>query len=114
MSTTGCAGQTGTRASSTLRATRPSVPGRRATRSGVTARELMRELAGREFAYELITHARTMTAGDEAEAFGIPCDEVAKTLVVATDSGHLRAVLPASERLDMHKLRALVEDATTV
>src|SRR5262245_4938518 len=70
----------------------------------------MRELASREFAYEVITHARTMTAGAEAAALGISGDEVAKTLVLVTEGGHVRAVLPASERLDMHKLRKLLAD----
>jgi Ala-tRNA(Pro) deacylase len=59
--------------------------------------------------YELLPHARTESAVAEAEALGLPPSEVAKTLVVATPDGYVRAVLPASERLDMHKLRDLLE-----
>jgi len=58
--------------------------------------------------YELLTHARTETATAEAEALGLPPGEVAKTLVLRTPDGYLRAVLPASERLDLLKLRELL------
>jgi Ala-tRNA(Pro) deacylase len=59
--------------------------------------------------YELLSHARTETATAEAEALGIDPQDVAKTLVVSTPGGYVRVVLPASERLDMHKLRDHVE-----
>jgi Ala-tRNA(Pro) deacylase len=68
--------------------------------------DLTRELDREEIAYELIPHRRTMTAGEEASALGVPPDEVAKTIVLATEDGYVRAVLPASERLDLDKVRA--------
>jgi Ala-tRNA(Pro) deacylase len=34
---------------------------------------------------------------------------VAKTLVLSTPAGYVRAVLPASERIDLHKVREHVE-----
>ncbi len=55
--------------------------------------------------YDVIPHERTETARDEAAALGVRTGEVAKTLVVKTETGYARAVLPASERIDMHKLR---------
>jgi Ala-tRNA(Pro) deacylase len=55
--------------------------------------------------YELLTHARTESAVAEAEALSPAPADVAKTLVVTTPEGYLRAVLPASERIDLHKLR---------
>ncbi len=58
--------------------------------------------------YELLTHAHTETAAAEAEALGLPPGDVAKTLVLRTPDGYLRAVLPASERLDLRKLRKLL------
>jgi Ala-tRNA(Pro) deacylase len=70
--------------------------------------ELMRELDLRQVNYELIPHRRTQTAGEEATAVGVAPSEVAKTLVLATDEGLVRAVVPASERLDLTKARALV------
>jgi Ala-tRNA(Pro) deacylase len=74
----------------------------------MTAEELVRELSSRQLGYELIPHRRTMTAGDEAAALGVPADEVAKTIVLVAGSGYVRAVLPASERLDLHKVRELL------
>jgi Ala-tRNA(Pro) deacylase len=55
--------------------------------------------------YELLSHARTESAVAEAEALGLAPADVAKTLVVTTPEGYVRAVLPASERIDFHKLR---------
>jgi Ala-tRNA(Pro) deacylase len=60
--------------------------------------------------YELLSHAHTETAAAEAEALGVSPGEVAKTLVVATPEGHVRAVVPASERLDLNKLRELLAE----
>ena len=74
----------------------------------MTVEELMRELASRQLGYELIAHRPTMTANEEAAALGIPREEVAKTLVLVAEGGFVRAVLPASERLDLHKIRALL------
>jgi len=59
--------------------------------------------------YELLEHARTDRAADEAAALGLDPDEIAKTIVVTTGAENLRVLLPASERLDMHKLRDLLE-----
>jgi Ala-tRNA(Pro) deacylase len=58
--------------------------------------------------FKLITHPRTERARDEAAALGAPPDEVGKTLVLVGDHGFVRAVIPASQRLDLHKLRPLV------
>ncbi len=55
--------------------------------------------------YELLAHAHTESAVAEAEALGLSPADVAKTLVVATPEGYVRAVLPASERIDLGKLR---------
>jgi len=74
----------------------------------VSTIDLTRELDREDVSYELIPHRRTMTAGEEAAAIGVPPSEVAKTLVVVTEDGFVRAVIPASERLDLHKLCALV------
>lgn len=57
--------------------------------------------------YELLEHAHTESALAEAEALGIAPDDVAKTLVVKTEGGYLRAVLAASARLDLAKIRSI-------
>lgn len=59
--------------------------------------------------YELLAHAHTETATAEAAALGVDPVDVAKTLVVSTPGGYVRAVLSASERLDLRKLREHVE-----
>jgi Ala-tRNA(Pro) deacylase len=64
--------------------------------------------------YELLPHAHTETAASEAEALGIALDDVGKTLVVSSPGGYVRVVLPASRRLDLHKLRELVEGGKRV
>jgi len=58
--------------------------------------------------YEVLEHAHTERAADEAEALGVAPEEVAKTLVLATPAGNVRAVLPASERVDFGKVAELV------
>ncbi len=59
--------------------------------------------------YEVLEHARTDRAADEAAALGLEAHDVAKTVVVSTGERNVRVVLPASERIDMHKLRELLE-----
>jgi Ala-tRNA(Pro) deacylase len=58
--------------------------------------------------FEVLEHAHTERAADEAAALGVAAEEVAKTLVLATPEGNVRAVLPASERLDLHKVGDLL------
>jgi Ala-tRNA(Pro) deacylase len=58
--------------------------------------------------YEVLDHERTETAAAEAAALNMPPSGVAKTVVVGTDDGNVRVALPASERIDMHKLRELL------
>jgi prolyl-tRNA editing enzyme YbaK/EbsC (Cys-tRNA(Pro) deacylase) len=57
--------------------------------------------------FELLPHVRTESAVAEAEALSIAPADVAKTLVVTTPDGYVRAVLPASERIDLRKLRKI-------
>jgi Ala-tRNA(Pro) deacylase len=58
--------------------------------------------------FELLSHPRTDRALAEARALNVPSGEVAKTLVLTTPEGFVRAVLPASERLDLLKVRSMV------
>ena len=55
--------------------------------------------------YEMISHRRTQTAAAEARAIGVDPDHVAKTLVIETEAGFVRAVLAAHERIDLRKVR---------
>ena len=76
--------------------------------------ELTRVLDEAGVQYELLPHSHTETAAAEAEALGLSPSEVAKTLVVTTPSGYVRAVLPASDRLDLHKVRELLDDGKRI
>jgi Ala-tRNA(Pro) deacylase len=58
--------------------------------------------------YELLHHDHTERAASEALALGVPPDEVAKTLIVSTPTQHVRAVVPASRRIDMRKLADVI------
>jgi Ala-tRNA(Pro) deacylase len=71
----------------------------------VATEDLTRVLDDAGARYERLTHVRTESAVAEAEALGIASADVAKTLVVRTPGGYVRAVLPASERIDLRKLR---------
>jgi Ala-tRNA(Pro) deacylase len=73
--------------------------------AAVSAQPVLQELARSELGYEVIHHERTETAAAEASVVGTSPETVAKTIVLVTDDGFLRAVVPASERLDLHKVQ---------
>jgi Ala-tRNA(Pro) deacylase len=73
------------------------------------ARPLLDRLDAADIPYELIKHLRTDTAAAEADALGVEPSQVAKTIVLTTPAGFVLAVIPASQRLDMHKVRAFLE-----
>jgi Ala-tRNA(Pro) deacylase len=73
--------------------------------TNVIEERLTRENVG----YEVIAHGRTETAAEEAAEVGISPAEVAKTVVLTTDDGFVRAVISAGDRLDVRKLRALLD-----
>ena len=49
-----------------------------------------------------------MSAAAEARVAHVPPDQVAKTVVLYDGSVYVIAAIPASERLDLHKLRELL------
>jgi Ala-tRNA(Pro) deacylase len=55
--------------------------------------------------HEVVEHEPTQTASAEARAAGMPPARVAKTVVLHDQEGLRLAVIPASERLDMHKVK---------
>lgn len=70
--------------------------------------KLLGELDAASIAYTVIPHRPTFTAADEAQALGVPANAVGKTVVLTTPDGLVRAVVPASERLDLRKVRELL------
>ena len=64
------------------------------------------EEAGIDF--DVLEHAHTERAVDEAATLGIGPEEVAKTIVLVAPGMNVRAVLAASERIDLHKVAAVL------
>lgn len=71
---------------------------------------LIRRLEEARVPHELLAHRRTLSAEAEARALGVDPHEVAKTVVLTTPAGFVRAVLPASERVDLDKVRTVLEE----
>ena len=59
--------------------------------------------------YELLPHPHTERAAEEAAALGVPPESVAKTLVLTMPDGYVRTVLSAADRLDLHKVREVLD-----
>ena len=72
--------------------------------------DIVKELTEERVDYELVPHEHTERAMDEAAALGVPLREVGKTLILKGRTGYVRAVIPASERLDLHKVRDCLDD----
>lgn len=60
--------------------------------------------------YELVSHEPTFRAVEDAAASGVPPHRELKTLGLRGAKGLVLAALRASERLDLHKARELLED----
>ena len=69
---------------------------------------LIEALREQRIDYELMPHRRTQSAAAEARALGVDPGHVAKTLVLGTGTGFVRAVLPASGRIDLRKVKGVL------
>jgi Ala-tRNA(Pro) deacylase len=76
--------------------------------NGGEMKQMTQFLTRKGVSFELLPHARTETARAEAQALGISPDRVAKTIVLVNGGGYVRAVLPASARVDLEKVRRLL------
>jgi Ala-tRNA(Pro) deacylase len=74
----------------------------------MTVATIERKLHEEHVVYDLIRHEQTESAAAEAAMTGLPESEVGKTVVLVGSHGFVRAVLPASGRLDLNKLRDVV------
>jgi Ala-tRNA(Pro) deacylase len=61
-------------------------------------------------AYEVVEHEKQFTAASEAVAAGVEPHDASKALLLREDGEYLLAVIPASRRLDLKKLRATLEE----
>lgn len=71
-------------------------------------------LDGLDVAYELVEHPPTTSAAAEANATRRPVEQVAKTVVLQYGLGYVLAIVPASERLDLRKVRDLLGATKTL
>jgi prolyl-tRNA editing enzyme YbaK/EbsC (Cys-tRNA(Pro) deacylase) len=76
--------------------------------------DLMQALAQEQIGYELLRHPPTKRATEEASALHVSPDEVAKTIVLVTQHGRVRVVIPASERVDLRRAREALADGKRV
>lgn len=58
--------------------------------------------------YQLVAHKPTYRAADEAAASGVPPAHAAKSLVLRLTEGFQLVTIPASERLDLRKVKELL------
>jgi Ala-tRNA(Pro) deacylase len=78
----------------------------------MAATALIEALARRGAAFERIPHRHTETAAAEARAVGVPADETAKTVIVRAGDRFVRAVVPASRRVDVARLAGVLGAGT--
>ena len=64
-------------------------------------------LAARGIRHAVVEHPQTFTAAAEARVAAVPPRHAAKAVIVRDDAGYVLAVIPASEMLDLGKLRHL-------
>jgi len=62
-----------------------------------------------QIAYELLEHEERFSAAAEARAAGVTPDNAAKSVLLKDREDYRLAVIPASERLDLKKLRDLLD-----
>jgi Ala-tRNA(Pro) deacylase len=60
--------------------------------------------------YEIDRHEPTDSALAEARAYGAPPRRMVKTLALKTTAGYVSVALPASEQLDLSRVRHLLHD----
>lgn len=58
--------------------------------------------------HEVVEHRETVTAAERARAVGVPLPAAAKTVVLTDHGAYLLAVVPASDFVDMHKVRSVL------
>ena len=71
------------------------------------AKQLKDYLDAQDVSYDLVTHPRTMTSSETAQAAHIAGDLVAKSVLIHHEEGHFLAVVPSTHRIDLGTLQAL-------
>ncbi len=71
-------------------------------------KQIINYLDKRGAKYAIVTHKKVYTAYDAAQTLRRKLDEIAKNLLVKTNKGFVLVLLPASKRLDLNKLKKLM------
>jgi len=71
-------------------------------------KQIINYLDKRGAKYAIVTHKKVYTAYDAAQTLKRKLDEIAKNLLVKTNKGFVLVLLPASKRLDLNKLKKLM------
>jgi Ala-tRNA(Pro) deacylase len=82
--------------------------GRRASAEPHGIEAVTRVLERKGVAYELVEHDATYSAAAEARASGADPEATAKTVALHDHDGYRLAVVPASERLDIRRVREVL------
>ncbi len=72
-------------------------------------KKLLKYLDNIKVGYKIVRHRTIYTAYDAAQTMRVKLGEIAKTLVIKADKIYLLAVLPASQKLDLGKLKKIVK-----
>lgn len=72
-------------------------------------KKLLSYLDKAKIGYKIVRHKTVYTAYDAAQTLGVKLGEIAKTLVIKADKIYLLAVLPASHKLDLGKLKKVAK-----
>ncbi len=73
------------------------------------SKKLLSYLDQKKVGYKILKHRTVYTAYDAAKTMRAKLDQIAKTLVVKADKIYLLAVLPATRRLDLGKLKKITK-----
>jgi Ala-tRNA(Pro) deacylase len=68
-------------------------------------------LADRGVGFEVVPHRRAFTSLQEARELGVAAEEVLKTVALWTEGKYVLAVVPASRRLELRRVRDALEDS---
>jgi Ala-tRNA(Pro) deacylase len=79
-----------------------------ASETGFGIEMVARFLDERGVPHEVVEHPTRYTAAADARAAGIEPDDAAKSILLRDDDGYRLAVIPATRRLDLHKIRELL------
>lgn len=66
-------------------------------------------LDSHDLSYEVLQHPHTSSSAETADAAFIWGDQLAKSVLLEDERGYVLVVLPASRRVDLHKLRGALD-----